>query len=262
MAGQRGYRIERFTGNRQVVAAASAVSRETNTIHLVSEVAISEPRRLITEYRERTGERLSLTGYVVACLARTVAEFPQFNSFRKGSRLFVFDEVTVGVLYEREMDGERAPESVPIRDATAKTYRQISDEIRAVQSKPAERVGSGSGMAWIRFIPGFLLRTFVRLANRSVAMKRRFGVLGVTAVGMHGSGAMWLVPLSSATVALAVGSVVRRPVGTQGVAEHLCVTLSFDHDIVDGAPAARFAARFAEHVSSGDEVRQAIAVDC
>jgi pyruvate/2-oxoglutarate dehydrogenase complex dihydrolipoamide acyltransferase (E2) component len=33
--------------------------------------------------------------------------------------------------------------------------------------------------------------------------------------------------------------------------EYLNVTLSFDHDIVDGAPAARFAGRFTELVQSG-----------
>ena len=33
--------------------------------------------------------------------------------------------------------------------------------------------------------------------------------------------------------------------------EHLCLTLSFDHDIVDGAPAARFAQHLKELLESG-----------
>jgi pyruvate/2-oxoglutarate dehydrogenase complex dihydrolipoamide acyltransferase (E2) component len=89
-------------------------------------------------------------------------------------------------------------------------------------------------------------------------MQKRFGVVGVTAVGMFGSGPMWLVPLTSATVTVAVGAIVKRPALVDGglqEREHLCLTVSFDHDIVDGAPAARFLSRFAELLSCGDDLR-------
>lgn len=41
-------------------------------------------------------------------------------------------------------------------------------------------------------------------------MQKRFGVVGVTAIGMFGLGPMWLVPLTGATVTVAVGAIVRR----------------------------------------------------
>ena len=53
-----------------MVAASAAVGREKDTIDLMTEVDITGPRRLIAEHRERTGERLSLTGYVVTCLVQ------------------------------------------------------------------------------------------------------------------------------------------------------------------------------------------------
>ena len=82
MVARRGYRVEMFGGNRQMVAASAASGRDKNTIHLMTEVDVTQPRRLTSEHRERTGDKLSLTGYVVTCLARTLEEFPQFNSFR------------------------------------------------------------------------------------------------------------------------------------------------------------------------------------
>jgi len=88
-------------------------------------------------------------------------------------------------------------------------------------------------------------------------MQKRFGVVGVTAVGMFGSGSMWILPLTSATVTVAVGAIAKRPTLVDGglqEREHLCLTVSFDHDIVDGAPAARFTRRLAELISSGDEL--------
>ena len=62
-----------FSANRQMAAASAAVGREHDTIHMLTEVDITEPRRLIREHRERTGEQLSLTAYIVTCLARAVA---------------------------------------------------------------------------------------------------------------------------------------------------------------------------------------------
>lgn len=258
----RGYRVEQYSSNRQMVTASAAVGREQNTIHLMTEVDITGPRRLIAEHRERTGERLSLTGYVVTCLARTLDEFPRFNSFRVGSRLIVLDDLTISVLFEREIAGESIPEPVGIQAANRKTYRQVNDELRAAQQQSGPRLGSATGTAWIRFIPGFLLRTFIRLASRNIGMQKRFGVVGVTAVGMFGSGPTWAIPLTSATVTVAVGAIAVRPVLVDGglqEREHLCLTVSFDHDIVDGAPAARFTSRFAELLSSGDELRDLIA---
>src|SRR5512133_1035605 len=102
--GQRaGYRIEPLGTGRGMVAAASTVNRERNVIHLVTQVDITKPRQVMADHREQTGERLSLTAYVVACLARTFDDFPRFNSFRRGNRLVVLDELTISVLFEREM---------------------------------------------------------------------------------------------------------------------------------------------------------------
>jgi pyruvate/2-oxoglutarate dehydrogenase complex dihydrolipoamide acyltransferase (E2) component len=135
MSKRSGYRVEPFGGNRQMVAASAAVGREKHTIHLMTEVDITGPRQLIAKHRQRTGERLSLTGYVVTCLARTLDEFPRFNSFRKGSRLIVLDDLTISVLFEREIDGENIPERVGIQAANRKTYRQVNDELRAAQQQ-------------------------------------------------------------------------------------------------------------------------------
>ena len=261
MGEGKGYHVEPFGPNRRMVAAAAAVNAEKHTIHLITEADITTARRLIAEHRERTGERLSLTAYVVACLARTFDGFPKFNAFRQGRRLIVLDDLTISVLFEREIDGENVPEPVGIQAANRKTFRQINDELRAAQQHEGQRLGAATGMAWIRFIPGFLLRTFIRLASRNIGMQKRYGVAGVTAVGMFGAGPLWLVPLTSATVTVAVGAIAQRTARVDGVLQErevLCLTVSFDHDIVDGAPAARFTSSFTQHLASGEELRDCV----
>lgn len=261
----RGHTVERLSGNRRIVAAAASVGRESNSIHLMIEPDITEPRRLMQQHRDRTGERLSLTAYVATCLARVLERHPGFNAFRAGRRLITLDDLILNVLVEREFDGKSVPEPSVIHAASRKTYREIHDELRAAQQRTEQRLGSAAGVAWVRFVPSFLLRTFVRLAARNIGMQKRFGVVGVTAVGMFGAGPMWLLPLTSATVTVAVGAIASRPACVRGALEereHLCLTVSFNHDLIDGAPAARFTRQFAEMLSSGDVLRDvAQAVD-
>ena len=42
------------------------------------------------------------------------------------------------------------------------------------------------------------------------------GVVGVSSIGMFAAEATWLVPLSPTTVMVSVGSIVRRPIVTEG----------------------------------------------
>jgi len=241
-----------------MVAASATVGREQNNIQALIEVDISEPRRLIREYRQRTGEKLSLTAYVTACLARAITEYPHLNAFRKGGNLILLDDLTISVMVEREIAGELVPEPFGIRAAQTKTYRQIHDEIRAAQAHGEDGLGGLSGMPWLRFIPGFLFCTFIRLASQSIRIRERCGTVGITAVGMFGNKnqAAWGIPLvGGATVAVAVGGIVERPCMSDGqleTREHLCMTVTFNHDIVDGSPAARFLKRFSELIKNGE----------
>jgi pyruvate/2-oxoglutarate dehydrogenase complex dihydrolipoamide acyltransferase (E2) component len=263
---ERGYQVLPFTMNRRIVAASASVAREQNNILALIEVDISEPRRLIREHRQRTGERLSLTAYVTSCLARAIAEYPNLNAFRKGRKLIVLDDLTISVMVEREIAGEMVPEPFSIRAVQTKTYRQIHDAIRAAQAHSGDELGGLSGMTWLRFIPGFLLCTFIRFASHNTHMMKRYGTVSVTAVGMFGNNnqAAWGIPLvGGATVAVAVGGIVERPCVSAGrfeTHEHLCLTVTFNHDIVDGSPAARFLRRFSELLKKGEVLRDEIGI--
>jgi pyruvate/2-oxoglutarate dehydrogenase complex dihydrolipoamide acyltransferase (E2) component len=62
---------------------------------------------------------------------------------------------------------------------------------------------------------------------------------------MFGSG--WGIPLAPMTVMVTIGGITTRPVLVHGeVTNHdfLPLTMSFDHTVIDGAPAARFATAF------------------
>ena len=251
---KRGFTSERISFNRKMVAASAAVTAGKSTIHSLCEADITLPRRMMREHFERTGEKLSFTAYIVYCLAQVMKEHPHLNAFRRGNRLITLDDVTVSVLVEREFSGERVPEPLAIEAAQRLTYKEVNERIRSAKARTDASLGGFSGMTWIRHIPGFLLKTFVRLADRNIMLAKRYGKVAVTAVGMFSREPVWFIPHGSGTVLITVGSIEKRMVFTgerHEEREFLCLTGSFDHDIVDGAPAARFMNQFLETLKSG-----------
>ena len=250
-----GYSIKKLSFNRLIVAAASSVNREFNTIHTITEADITNVRSLMRQHRHITGEGLSLTAYVVCCLAKAIEEYPGFNSFRKGRKLVLLEDINIGVLVEREFGGESAPEPLTLTHMQDLNYLDIHTKIRENQAKRFDQIGEQSGMKYIRYIPSFLLKYMIRLGSRSIKMAKRFGKVAVTSVGMFGGAASWFIPISSATVLVTVGG-IKKNMGMGKVAELLHLTVSFNHDIIDGAPAARFTKRLIEIIESGQEINQ------
>ncbi len=249
-----GFTSERLSINRKMVAASAAITARKSTIHSLAGADITIPRRLIKEHLEVTGEKLSFTAYIVFCLAQVIKQHPHLNSFRRGNRLITLDDITISILVEREFMGERFPEPMVIKSAQNMTYREINEKIRSAKALKGAPAGSITGMPWLRHIPGFLLKAFVRIGERSIRLAQRYGKVAVTAVGMFSREPVWFIPHGSGTVLITVGSIEKRTVPCdtgEEEREYLCLTGSFDHEIVDGAPAARFMNQFLETVKSG-----------
>jgi pyruvate/2-oxoglutarate dehydrogenase complex dihydrolipoamide acyltransferase (E2) component len=89
-------------------------------------------------------------------------------------------------------------------------------------------------------------------------IKEYYGTVLVTSIGMFGEGSGWGIPVPNHTLQLTRGGIFEKPGVVDSrieVREYLSVTISFDHDIVDGAPAARFTQRLKELIESGFGLR-------
>jgi len=89
------------------------------------------------EAEGRGEEKLSLTGFIVTCVARAVDENRMLHAHRWGRRkLVLFDEVDVNLQLEQvDPDGTRIVQSRIIRAANRKGVSEISAEIRQAQMK-------------------------------------------------------------------------------------------------------------------------------
>jgi pyruvate/2-oxoglutarate dehydrogenase complex dihydrolipoamide acyltransferase (E2) component len=259
-----GFQEIPFPRDRRNVVDALEVGRRRHVVHALLEIDVTRARRLLRAHAARGGERLSFTAFVVACVARAIEAHPLLHACRDWTgRLVLFDEVDVVTIVEAEAGAVAVPHVV--RAANRRTLRELHEEIRTVQARPATSAQrSGWMMRVSHAVPGFLRRGVFRALRRNPrSLKRVAGTTLVTAVGMFGSGAGWgvgIVPLH--TLAVTVGAVAEKPAVVDGRVEpreQLHLTLSFDHDVVDGAPAARFARTLRELLEGADGVEAAIA---
>ncbi len=167
MTKEKGYQSTPLPFMRRMVIA-SISSNKKNTIHCVTEIDISKPRNIIRENYVKTGEKLSFTAYIVKCFAEAITYHRELNSFIKGRKLILLDDITVSVLIERELKGKKIPEPLGIKKVQEKTVKQLHDEIRAAQKNAGDSLGDLNKMEWIRFIPPRLLRLFVKIADSKI----------------------------------------------------------------------------------------------
>jgi hypothetical protein len=164
-------------------------------------------------------------------------------------------------MVEVEMAGNKIPMPHVFEAVNKKSYRDIHDEMRATQQRPGATTESKFMQVFLR-LPAILRRLFYRVIIRSPQRLRQYSSsVIVTAVGMFGRGGGWGIPVSNYTLAVTVGGIAERPGvhnGKIAIRNYLDLTLSIDHDIVDGAPAARFVREFQDLLEGGRELDAAL----
>jgi pyruvate/2-oxoglutarate dehydrogenase complex dihydrolipoamide acyltransferase (E2) component len=246
---------EPFPRIRLPMVDGGRMGRQKHTVHGLVEFDVTQARQVIRQHKERTGETLSFTAFMVACLGKAIDMNKYMHACRDWrGRLILFDEVDVNTLFEVEVDGKKEIRPHILRGVNKKSFGEIHQEIRAFQ-----RSYSGSReskfIEWFVMLPSFVRRLFYwGLFHNPHMLKEYYGTVMMTAVGMFGSGGGWAIPVPNHTLQLTLGGIAERPAVVNhqvAVREYLSVTVSFDHDIIDGAPAARFTQRLKELVESG-----------
>jgi pyruvate/2-oxoglutarate dehydrogenase complex dihydrolipoamide acyltransferase (E2) component len=256
------YQVVELSRERRVVMNALDLAGPKHCMYGLLEVDVTEAKRFIDEHKARTGEALSFTGFLVYCLARAVDDDKAVQAYLKGrSQLVLFEDVNVGLIVERKIGGGRGLMGHVIRGADHKTYREIHQEIRAAQTSrvPPDR-GMGSLIQRALLLPwplSALCKALLAAASARdpLVFVSQAGTVGVTAVGMFGEGqGGWGLSPMMHSLALIVGSTAWKPAVVEGrieAREILHLTVMFDHDVIDGGPAARFTRRLIELIESG-----------
>jgi pyruvate/2-oxoglutarate dehydrogenase complex dihydrolipoamide acyltransferase (E2) component len=242
---------------RELVVDVLAMGHRVHLAHGLSEIDVSRPMALIEEYRPQVPGGLSLTAFIVHCVAQAVDKHEMLHAYRKGRRrLVVFDDVDVNALFEkRKPDGSIIPVSYVVRGANHKSLAQINHELRQASKSDLYNDEGVRRRRQILRLPRPLRRVVWWWVRRDPArLKRLWGTVAVSNVGSFvTSRPGWGIPISFLTCVVVVGGMCDKVYWIDGGPQPrrtLSVTITVDHDVVDGAPTARFGETFGQLVAA------------
>ena len=228
------------------------------------EVNVTVARSRIRELR-RDGQPVSFFAWVVKVASLTLEDHPQAHALRSGKHSTLqFEEVDVSVAVERKLRDARVPLPLLIRRTNEKSASAIHSEIRAALMQAINDEGdyvlSGKGPSTTAMRAYYALPQWLRLAvmrwicRNPLRCKAMMGTVMITSVGSVARVPGWILPRSIHNLSLALGSVVKKPwvVGDRIAAQDILhLTVLFDHDVIDGAPAARIVADLVRRMEAG-----------
>jgi pyruvate dehydrogenase E2 component (dihydrolipoamide acetyltransferase) len=211
---------------RRIIAERMAASAHTTApVTLTTEVDATELVRLRKQLKSDAVSIVpSYTDLLAKLSAQALQEHPALNARFEGDNIVQPQGVHIGLA----VDTDRGLLVPVIRDAQAKTLRQIAQESAAL----AERARSGA------LGPDEL----------------RGSTFTITNLGMYDIDAFTPIINLPECAILGVGRIVPKQVVVDVDAERLAIrhmmflSLTFDHRLVDGAPAARFVQRVKQFI--------------
>lgn len=215
-----------LVGRRKLIAQRMLSSlTSTAQLTLTREVDASELvdfRQCLLDRADELGVRVSYDALFVKALASALSEEPMLNAVIEGDDILVLGEIHVAVAVAAE-DGLVVP---VVRDAATRSLVDISETIEALSQEARQG----------RLLPDELADGTVTITNLGA-----YGVDSFTPI---------LSPPQSAI--LGIGRVVPRPtvLGSKVVvAPSVHLSLTWDHRVTDGVPAARVLNRLAELIN-------------
>lgn len=258
------YALVRPSPDRQLLMDGFAAVRAGHPMTAMLEFDVTAPLAAIEELRSR-GTRVSLFAFIVRSIAVAISEHPELNMVRHGKYLVRFEDVDVSVPVEVRTPEGNFPRETVIRRAQDLSSTETYAQLEAARARHT-RTGSMSDVdRWlhrvlrlIQLFPRFVRVAIMRLAMRNAfRIKAHTGTTLVTSVGKFAAIPGFYSTFSTGPRAavFVVGSVVEKPwihAGQIVPRSVLTLTALIDHDLVDGAPAARFAQRLKALVESGE----------
>ncbi len=207
---------ERLTGSLQTMAQVT-VTREVDATGLVA-----RRNALAAGFEAATGLRLSYTDLLIEIVARLLLESPLLNATLTDEGIAVPDAVHMGFAVALD-DGLIVP---VIRNANTRSLAEIARD-RVVLAAKAE-----AGTLTLEEIEG--------------------GTFTISNLGSFGADAFTPIVNPPQCAILGVGRIAEKPVVVDGAVQvrpTMWLSLTFDHRIVDGAPAARFLQALGERLT-------------
>lgn len=214
---QQATEVISMSGIREIIAERMTLSVQTNasvTLHTeVDATAFVELRGMLNDKLQAREVNLTYTDLLVKVVANALQEHPRLNATLTDDGIHLLSEINIGVAVALE-DGLVVP---VVRNADKKRLSEISAQV----SDFAERARRN------QLTPGEL----------------QGGTFTITNLGNFGIDAFTPIINPPESAILGVGRILKKPVVHEdeiAIRSMLTLSLTFDHRVIDGAPAAQF----------------------
>jgi pyruvate/2-oxoglutarate dehydrogenase complex dihydrolipoamide acyltransferase (E2) component len=264
MTKKKNYRVGVFPKNRDIIVDAASMAKYYNHVYGILDVDVTKAVEKMERYFAETGVKLSLTAWVMRCLAVAATEFVQIRTFRYRKRkTIIFDDVDIKCMVERKIEGRRIPIHYMFRKADKKSFMELHKELREVQRKAKDRTKKDRKqkrtqkliMSMPKFIRRLIWHFVMTNPFRNV---KNLGIMGVSSVGKFGKGMTgYVIPKTMHQTQCLIGAIMKKIIPTENGHETrdvIGLTLTFNHDMIDGGPAVDFAKRLSELMKMAFEI--------
>lgn len=176
-------------------------------------VNLMQARRQINDTLASRGEKVSLNALLIKICAIALADHPILNAYIENGQIIQPEDINIGLA----VDTERGLIVPVVHQAQLKSLRQINQELNELTQRA--------------------------LQNRSAPSDLEGGTFSITNLGIYEIDGFTPLINPPQTAILGIGRIRPKPAERSGrlVLRHqVTLSLSFDHRLVDGAPAARF----------------------
>jgi pyruvate dehydrogenase E2 component (dihydrolipoamide acetyltransferase) len=208
---------------QRMALSARTAARVTLTTEVDATALVELRAQLNRELEPAPGLAVSYNNVLVRAVALALRAFPYMNATQRGDEIHLLDTVNIGVA----VDTPRGLLVPVVFGADKKGILEITRELH-----------------------GLIERA---LAGKSSSDELSGGTFTISNLGMFGVDAFTPIINPPELAILGVGRIVRKPAEREGqiaLRWRMALSLSFDHHLVDGAPAARFLQRVTELVES------------
>ena len=261
--GKDNYKTLKISKIRKAASEVYINLERKHNVHALVDFDITKTRKMMKQYFEKTGEKLSFSAFIINCVGKAVSENKRVHALRKNrNEIVVFNEVDIATIVEREIEGESWPILYVIRSVDKRPLREIHNEIRKAQvAKEITDDFQKIVNLYLKFPRPLRLLYRKRIQNNPKVLKSYVGSVLITSVGITALNGGWGIPYVGHPLVITIGGIEKKPKVIKDkieIRECLNVTLTFDHDNLDGGPAARFTAELKELIEKGYGLKEMV----
>ncbi len=217
-----------LTGLRGLIAERLSASwNERPQVTLHSKVDATELVALRNRNLTPAGKKISFNAYFVAAVMRALTEFPAVNAQLTETGLVQLDEINIGLA----IDLERGLVVPVLKDVGKRSLFGIEAGLNELVARTLE--------------------------GQTLPEDFSGGTFTITNLGAFGVDSFTPIINPPEAAILGLGRIKEKPVainGMLGIRQMVTLSLSFDHRLIDGAPAARFLQRIGQLIEAPEKL--------